>query len=69
MKNTRTCPKCASKKVICIQDSPAYYGLRLKTGIGTIAEVSHFICCDCGYAEEWVTDKGDLDKLYEKHDG
>lgn len=29
--------------------------------------VTRYICCTCGYTEEWIDNKEHLDKLFNKH--
>ena len=33
----------------------------------TPVTVDRYVCCECGFSEEWVT-KEDIDKLKEKYD-
>ena len=60
MKNSGNCPKCKSNNISEIKSDSL--GTRISTGAFTIASASYYVCCQCGYAEEWVTDKKDLEK-------
>lgn len=64
MKNTRTCPKCASKRIMVIErkTQDAY----IPTSIFSFAIVNKYICADCGFAEEWIASEDDLQKVRDK---
>ena len=64
MKNSGICPKCKSDCISEIESDSL--GARIKTGAFSIAGSSYFVCCNCGYTEEWITDKKDLEKLATK---
>ena len=56
MKNTRKCPKCGSEEVLKAKGRE----LRdrgqniLPLGMGNWARIDRWVCCTCGYSEEWV---------------
>ena len=64
MKNSEICPKCKSNNISEIKSDSL--GARISTGALSIANVSYYICCQCGYVEEWITDKKDLEKISDK---
>ena len=64
MRNNGICPKCKSNNVSEIKSD--LLGTRISTGALSVACVSYYVCCQCGYVEEWITDKKDLEKLSDK---
>ena len=66
MKNTKTCPKCRSGNIVRIDGYTGPYGTgnNIMTGntIFSTVDVNRYICCDCGYTEEWI-DKADIEKI------
>jgi len=68
MKNTKTCPKCGGNNIVLIKNDgrpDATKGNNLMCGSTTLTNmilVERYICCDCGYTEEWV-DKRDIETL------
>ena len=69
MKNTNECPKCKSSRIISIKGKAGAYGSGnvIHTGMTIFSAVSviRYVCCSCGYSEEWV-DKDDIPKLIDK---
>ena len=72
MKNTGTCPKCGSKEILTIPggDGSLHHDNVIRVGLTIIstAEIYRYVCCDCGYSEEWV-DPRDIPKLKKKYGG
>jgi len=64
MKNNGICPKCKSNNISEIGSD--ILGTRIKTGALSFASASYYVCCQCGYIEEWITDKKDLEKISAK---
>lgn len=66
MKMNKTCPKCGSYEIIRIDGNAGPYGVGNNIMVGatifSAVNVNRYICCNCGYSEEWI-DKEDLDKL------
>ena len=66
MKTTKTCPKCQSRQIVRIDGYCGPYGIgnNIMTGksVFSAVNVNRYICCDCGYTEEWI-DKEDLSKV------
>ena len=66
MKNSKTCPKCRSMNIIRIDGYSGPYGTGNNIMIGhtifSSVNVNRYVCCACGYTEEWI-DKTDLEKL------
>lgn len=68
MKNTKTCPKCSGHNIVAIRNDghpDGTYGNNIQTRatvLSGIVFVKRYICCDCGYTEEWI-DKNDVKTL------
>lgn len=66
MKNSKICPKCNSSNIVRINGSSGAYGsgnnVMLGSTIFSAVNVNRYICCECGYAEEWI-DKEELEKV------
>ena len=70
MKNTHLCPKCASPEIVRIPDQPGRYasGNNIYTTRATLfgkIPVIRYVCCRCGYVENWVEGKEKLRRLQE----
>lgn len=63
MKNTITCPKCNGRNIISIKNDgrpDATIGNNIQTKLtllSGVVYVNRYICCNCGYTEEWVDNK------------
>ena len=71
MKNTRICPKCGGSRVVRIPDHPGRLRQRATTIyttrftlLGKIP-VIRYVCCDCGYAEDWVESPAEWVQLWQ----
>jgi hypothetical protein len=58
MKTHPNCPKCASKRVLCIPGRVGSLGtgsriLIGRTILGAIP-VDRYVCASCGFMEEWI---------------
>ena len=66
MKNTKICPKCKSDDIIRIDGNAGAYGVGNNIMVGntifSAVNVNRYICCSCGYSEEWI-DKQDIKKV------
>ncbi|MCD4826070.1 MAG: hypothetical protein K8S55_15880 [Phycisphaerae bacterium] len=71
MKNTKTCPKCESTDLVRIPGSVGVYGVGNNITVGLTAfssvKVTRFLCCDCGFSEEWVEGQKYLDRIRKKY--
>ncbi|WP_297987572.1 hypothetical protein [Oscillibacter sp.] len=70
MKNGNLCPKCGSRKIVRIPDNPRRHasGNNIYTTQATLLgkiPVIRYVCCGCGYTENWVETRRDLEKLKE----
>ena len=67
MKKNKLCPKCGGNKIVTISNDghpDGTYGNNIMCGATTLSSVfvDRYVCCDCGYTEEWV-DKNVIEKL------
>ena len=66
MKNTKSCPKCGSTDIVRIPDNPNRHasGNNIYTSTYTLfgkIPVIRYVCCSCGYAENWVENEEELE--------
>ena len=58
MKNTKQCPKCGANNILMIEGYTNAYGagnnIRIGQSIFDSVNVHRYLCCTCGYSEEWV---------------
>lgn len=63
MKNTGLCPKCNSSDIVIIKndghpDPSNGNNIQTKTTIlSGVIYIQRYICCNCGFTEEWVHEK------------
>ena len=62
MKNTSRCPKCGSRNLVRVPDDAHRY-LGNSISITKVVPVARYVCCDCGYVEDWVETQKDLETL------
>ena len=63
MKNTKTCPKCQSKKIVRFDGGFGPHGGNVvNTSFFSAVVVHKYICCNCGLVEEWI-DREDLEEV------
>ena len=66
MKNTKICPKCSSSDIVRIDGYTGAHGAgnNILTGstIFTAVNVNRYVCCKCGFTEEWI-DREDIEKV------
>ena len=65
MKLNKICPKCGSADIVkLISDKTASSGANIQLGFTSLSvvRVSKYVCCNCGFKEEWAEDE-DLHKL------
>ena len=73
MKYTGSCPKCGSKDLLRVKGSVGPYGRGNHISLGTLrffsdVVVHRYLCCNCGYSEEWLDEEG-IRRLKEEADG
>lgn len=68
MKNTGKCPKCHCDELLRVPGSvrPDGAGNNMAVGFFSAVLVTRFVCCECGYSEEWIESATDLRKLKAK---
>ena len=71
MKRTGMCPKCGSAVIARIPDIGRYANgnniyLRSAVVLAGRIPMIKYVCCDCGYVEEWIESGGDLGKIRER---
>lgn len=71
MRNTHRCPKCGETRLIYIPGKAGAYGTgnSIMTGMTIFSAVlvNRYVCCRCGYSEEWI-DPSDLAQLKKKYE-
>ena len=70
MKYTNICPKCQSDDILRIEGEVGAYGtgnnIRAGVTIFSSVEVTRLLCLNCGFSEEWIDSREDLEKLRNK---
>lgn len=70
MKNTGTCPKCHSGDILRIEGNAGAYGsgnnILIGASIFGAVKVTRYLCGQCGFSEEWIDRKEDIEKLRRK---
>ena len=68
MKNTLVCPKCKGVDIVRFDGYAGAYGSGNNVMVGksifSAVNVNRYVCCSCGYSEEWI-DKDDLSSISE----
>jgi hypothetical protein len=71
MRKTKVCPKCDSRDIAVIPGSVGVHGtgnnIRVGWTIFSSIKVTRYMCCECGFSEEWVDDPEDREKIREKY--
>ncbi|MBQ4344019.1 MAG: hypothetical protein IJC38_09050 [Erysipelotrichaceae bacterium] len=68
MKQSKQCPKCHSANLVRYSgndntSSKSYSNsIALGNPVWELVKINRYICCECGYTEEWI-DKKDLEKI------
>ena len=70
MKQSQLCPKCEASDILFIPGNAGAYGVGNNIPAGatvfSYVKVNRYLCCRCGYSEEWV-DREDIPKLKKKY--
>lgn len=66
MKNTGKCPKCGGTDIRMVEGfvGAAGTGNNLLLGLSIYSGIpkNTYVCCDCGYTEEWINE-GDIERV------
>ena len=59
MRDSKKCPKCQSENIMKFdgnRSTPSAYeaGNNLSLGFLSFVMIDRFVCCDCGFTEEWI---------------
>jgi len=67
MKNSQTCPKCDANDIVKIPGNTVADGSGNNINVGmtilNAIKVTRYMCGNCGFSEEWIDDKKDIEKL------
>ena len=71
MKKHTKCPKCSSTEVFIVPLNKNLYGGAIGKGILSAVNIRRYLCFGCGFTEEWIDDKKELEaiKAYAKDKG
>lgn len=71
MKNGKVCPKCGSTDILRIPGKAGAYGSgnNIPNGptIFQYIKVTRYLCCNCGFTEEWIDDAKDIITLKKRY--
>ena len=58
MQNKKKCTKCNGADIILVPCKAGAYGVGNNIQVGwsnfSAVLVNRYVCCDCGYSEEWI---------------
>lgn len=67
VKNSKCCPKCSSHNIVRVPDDAHRYlaNSLCITKVVTVERIPvvRYVCCDCGYVENWIENKHEMDKI------
>lgn len=76
MKNEKVCPKCTSSEILRLPGIVHFRGAGNNIHRGSIFNengfgvlVTRYVCAICGFSEEWIDDKQDVEKIKKWCDG
>ena len=61
MKNTKICPKCNSNDVLPIKGD--YRPYRTNLTLLSQITVTKYLCCNCGFTEDWIDNLRIVDEI------
>jgi len=71
MRNKKVCPKCGEIDIIKIPGSVGAFGTGNNVPAGSFipssVKVTRYLCCTCGFSEEWIDAAEDIQKLKKKY--
>lgn len=56
MRSSKVCLKCGGSDIIVVEGYVGAYGSGnyIQAGVFSTTKVDRYVCCSCGYAEEWI---------------
>lgn len=72
MKSFKVCPKCKGNDILRIPGKCGAHGAGNNIQVhssfifGAVL-VTRYLCCSCGYSEEWIDKQEDIEKLKERY--
>lgn len=70
MKRNHVCPKCGGTDILKVEGDVRGNGAgnNIQTGLTIFLSVlvHRYVCCRCGYSEEWI-DTADMEKLKKRY--
>lgn len=67
MKKTNQCIKCNSEKIVSCKNKIVNLSNGVHINAFKTAIATKYICCDCGYFEEYFDDLSDLESIFNKY--
>ncbi len=71
MKNSRRCPKCQARDIVCVPGEVGTYGagnnIRVGWTVFHAVKVTRYLCASCGFSEEWIDGAKDIAKIKKKY--
>lgn len=70
VKNTKKCSKCNSLNIVRIPGRVDSYGasvIPIGVTIFSAVKVTKYLCSECGYLEQWVDAKSDIERVVGKY--
>ncbi len=67
MKNVKNCSKCNSPEMAKVDHRTGQQLDPIPIGTFSVAQVSRYVCCECGYIEDWIENIDDLKKIRNKY--
>ncbi len=71
MRNGSPCPKCQARDILKIPDQAIGnigLGNRIAAGWRTV-RITRYLCCNCGFLEDWVDKPEDIARVRAKYGG
>ena len=71
MKHSAVCPKCGGREILRVEGTVGPYGsgnhIPMRILNSSAVKVHRYLCCGCGYSEEWI-DAPDILRLKKNAD-
>jgi len=67
MKNNNKCPKCSGVNIVEVPGRSSNGNFNfVNVGMFGSVGVTRYLCSHCGYSEEWIDKKEDIEKVVKK---